>query len=39
MFNCPIEFGAGSMEWHFDAGILDRPCPNANLITARLRPA
>ncbi len=36
MFNCPIEFDAGRMEWHFDAGILDLPCPNANPITAKV---
>ena len=36
MFNCPIDFGADSMEWHFDAGVLDLPCPNANPITAQV---
>jgi AraC-like DNA-binding protein len=36
MFNCPIEFGCDRMEWHFDAKILDLPCPNANPITAKI---
>jgi len=36
MFNCPIEFDAGSMEWHFPADVLDRRCPNANPITAQV---
>lgn len=36
MFNCPIDFGADRMEWHFDAHILEQPCPNANPITAKI---
>jgi AraC-like DNA-binding protein len=36
MFNCPIEFGADSMEWHFAASVLDHPCPNADPITAQV---
>lgn len=36
MFNCPIEFGGDGMEWHFEASVLHRPCPNANPITARM---
>ncbi|MGH6777434.1 MAG: AraC family transcriptional regulator [Bradyrhizobium sp.] len=36
LFNCPIDFGADSMEWHFDADILRLPCPNANPITAKI---
>ncbi len=36
MFNCPIDFNADSMEWHFDAGVLELPCPNANPITAQV---
>ncbi|MGF6507753.1 AraC family transcriptional regulator [Paraburkholderia sp. 32] len=36
MFNCPVEFGADRMEWHFDTAVLDLPCPNANPITARI---
>jgi len=35
-FNCPVEFNAGTMEWHFDAAVLREPCPNANPITADL---
>ena len=31
VFNCPIEFDAGVMEWHFDAAVLRQPCPNAKL--------
>lgn len=36
MFNCPIEFGADTMEWHFDAAVLGQICPNANPITAKI---
>jgi AraC-like DNA-binding protein len=36
VFNCPIDFGADSMEWHFNADILGLPCPNANPITAKI---
>ena len=36
LFNCPIDFNADSMEWHFDAEVLNRPCPNANPITAKI---
>jgi AraC-like DNA-binding protein len=36
MFNCPIDFGADTMEWHFNAGILGHPCPNANPMTAKI---
>ena len=36
MFNCPIEFGADSMEWHFSSEILEHICPNANPITAKI---
>jgi AraC-like DNA-binding protein len=36
MFNCPIEFGRDAMEWHFDAAVLDQPCPNANPITTQV---
>ena len=36
LFNCPIEFNAGSMEWHFPAAVLDQRCPNANPITAQV---
>lgn len=36
LFNCPIDFGADSMEWHFQADILESPCPNANPVTAKI---
>jgi AraC-like DNA-binding protein len=36
MFNCPVEFGGETMEWHFDPAVLDRACPNANPITAQV---
>jgi AraC-like DNA-binding protein len=36
MFDCQIEFDSTAMEWRFDAGILDQPCPNANPITAKI---
>lgn len=36
MFNCPIDFAADRMEWHFSADILSKPCPNANPITAKI---
>jgi AraC-like DNA-binding protein len=36
MFNCPVEFDAGVMEWHFAAEVLDRRCPNANPVTAKI---
>ncbi len=36
MFNCPIEFNGDAMEWHFDAAVLGRPCPDANPITTQV---
>jgi AraC-like DNA-binding protein len=36
LFNCPIDFNAETMEWHFNADVLERPCPNANPITAKI---
>jgi len=36
LFDCPVQFDAGVMEWHFDAAVLSKPCPNANPITADL---
>ena len=36
LFNCAIEFDADRLEWHFDAKVLDLPCPNANPITAKI---
>lgn len=34
VFGCPVEFGSGSMQWHFDPTFLEESCPNANRITA-----
>lgn len=36
IFSCPATFDAHGMEWHFDARVLDWPCPNANPITTRI---
>jgi AraC-like DNA-binding protein len=36
LFNCPIDFGADTMEWHFNANILGHPCPNANPMTVKI---
>ncbi len=35
LFNCPIDFNADRMEWHFDAKVLELPCPNANVDEMR----
>ncbi|ENU24928.1 hypothetical protein F993_00312 [Acinetobacter proteolyticus] len=34
VFRCPVEFDADVLQWHFDVDWLDKPCPNANPITA-----
>ncbi|SDT32231.1 AraC family transcriptional regulator [Bradyrhizobium canariense] len=36
LFNCPIDFNADRMEWHFHADVLERGCPNANPITSKI---
>lgn len=36
LFNCPVDFNGDQMEWHFDAAVLERPCPNANPITTQV---
>src|SRR5262249_2360912 len=36
MFGCPVLFDQPVMEWHFDATLLGRPCPNATPTTAGL---
>src|SRR4029453_2049446 len=36
IFQCRVEFDAGTMQWHFDPGLLKEKCPNANPITARM---
>jgi AraC-like DNA-binding protein len=35
-FRCPIEFDSESMEWHFDASILEEPCANPSSVTATI---
>jgi AraC-like DNA-binding protein len=35
-FDCPVHFGQDVMEWHFDAGVLAAPCPNASALTSRI---
>lgn len=34
VFQCPVEFDTGVIQWYFDAALLSLPCPNANPITA-----
>ena len=36
LFQCPLEFESETMEWHFDAAVLARPCPNASSLTANI---
>jgi AraC-like DNA-binding protein len=36
LFNCPVEFEGPQMEWHFEARVLEMPCPNANPITTKI---
>jgi AraC-like DNA-binding protein len=33
---CPIHFASDVMEWHFDAAVLEQPCPEASDATARV---
>lgn len=33
-FACPVYFDSDIMEWHFDASVLEAPCPNASTMTA-----
>jgi|GEM_PF-348094 len=35
-FRCPIHFASDVMEWHFDAAVLEQPCPEASDATARV---
>jgi len=35
-FRCPVHFKSDVMEWHFDASVLDRPCPQASDATAHV---
>jgi AraC-like DNA-binding protein len=34
MFGCSVDFGADTMEWHYDANARGRELPNANPMTA-----
>ena len=36
IFQCKVDFNAGTMQWHFDAALLKEKCPNANPISARM---
>jgi AraC-like DNA-binding protein len=36
VFRCPVHFRSDVMEWHFDASVMDRACPNASDATARV---
>ncbi len=36
IFQCKVDFNAGTMQWHFDAALLKAKCPNAHPITARM---
>lgn len=36
IFDCPVQFGAGRLEWHFDASMLQFPLPHAQPRTAEL---
>ena len=36
IFNCKMEFDSPTMEWHFDANVLTKPCPSANSVTTSI---
>lgn len=36
VFNCELHFGADTMQWHFDARVLDETCPKADALTSRV---
>jgi AraC-like DNA-binding protein len=36
IFGCQVEFDSKVMEWHFDVDVLEKPCPNANPVMARI---
>lgn len=36
VFACPVHFDSDVLEWHFDASVLEAPCPNASAPTARI---
>lgn len=35
-FDCDLHFGADTMQWHFNAAVLDEDCPNADSLTAQV---
>jgi AraC-like DNA-binding protein len=36
VFGCELYFGPDTMEWHFDAGVLEEDCPNADALTTQV---
>lgn len=36
VFDCDLHFASDKMEWHFDAGVLEQECPNADLLTSQV---
>ncbi len=36
LFQCPLAFDTGVIEWYLDAALLQQPLPNANPLTAKL---
>ncbi|CAN7482819.1 AraC family transcriptional regulator [Variovorax sp. LjRoot290] len=36
MFNCPVEFAAETMEWHFPESAWSLPLPNANPVLVKV---
>ncbi len=36
LFQCPVAFDTGVIEWYIDAALLRQPLPNANPLTAKL---
>jgi len=36
IFGCPIEYNADSIQWFFDADVLNEPVPHANPVTVKM---
>jgi len=36
VFDCELNFSTETMEWHFDATVLDEPCPAADPMTSEI---
>jgi len=36
VFDCDLHFGCETMEWHFNADVLEEDCPNADLLTTQV---